>query len=276
MIIKYRMLSGITIQQFQNDIAGLIDGTITSVSGLSAGCDIANSSITGTYPAGKYSRVNGTTFTFSKVHSTDNTRTHFFRLTFSASALTNIALAQSYVSGTDTLVNSSSYAVTVTPNAYNTRNISTASGVTIVITDSCINFTSLYSGVSFGIHDLGENGITSTYTDSMKMTYVRLNDNSFSIPYTHNLIGRLSSYVTIAGVFQTVGSFSPSIVSNNTGTSTIIVESPVFITAATQAYAVFAVLGLQRIPTAALLTDSQYTANTIIRQTAFGYAIITE
>jgi uncharacterized transporter YbjL len=51
MLVKYRMLSTISNANFKADIIGILDGTITSTAGLSAGADTANSSFVGTYPS---------------------------------------------------------------------------------------------------------------------------------------------------------------------------------------------------------------------------------
>ena len=72
MIVKYNMLGNITSEQFKSDIVGLIRGTISNVGGLSAGCDSARTTFTGTYPAAKYTLVGAGTNTFSKVHSVDS------------------------------------------------------------------------------------------------------------------------------------------------------------------------------------------------------------
>ena len=82
MIVKYNMLGNITSEQFKSDIVGLIRGTISNVGGLSAGCDSARTTFTGTYPAAKYTLVGAETNTFSKVHSVDSGTTHYFRLNF--------------------------------------------------------------------------------------------------------------------------------------------------------------------------------------------------
>lgn len=108
MFVRYRMLGNITVTQFKTDIHNIITGNITSVNDLSAGADKGNCLVGGTYPTGSYTVQNAGTYTYSKVHNADAAYTHYFRLTFDATSLTTLTLAQSYTSGTDTLVNSSS------------------------------------------------------------------------------------------------------------------------------------------------------------------------
>ena len=110
MLVRYRMNSNITLANFQSDINAIITGSALIPDDLSAGCDKTATEFIGPYPAGIYSRVNQTTYTYSKKHNEygeppDNV-THYFRITFNATGIEGITLARSYVSGTDTLVNS--------------------------------------------------------------------------------------------------------------------------------------------------------------------------
>ena len=110
MLIRYRMNANITLANFQSDLNAIITGTALDPDDLSAGCDKSATQFIGPYPAGIYSRVNQTTFTYSKKHNEygeppDNV-THYFRITFNATGIAGITLARGYVSGTDTLVNS--------------------------------------------------------------------------------------------------------------------------------------------------------------------------
>ena len=269
MIIKYNMLSTITSAQFKSDIIGLLTGTITTVGGLSAGCDTARTTITGTYPTSTYTQVNSTTNTFSKVHSVDNTTTNYFRLNFGTSILTSIALAQGYTSGTDTLINSAVNNLNLVPNAYSYGG-QFDGGITIVITSKCLHITSLYSGVGFGIFDLGTNGITSTYNQSMKMAAVNTGAGTFTIPYSYRLSGSTSGYTTITG--SLTSPITPTIAVSATGS--VIPENPVFLYSTQQGNISYSVLNLLRIPLG--FPDFQYNTSGVTRQTGPGYAIVTE
>lgn len=269
MIIKYNMLSTITSAQFKSDIIGLISGTITSVGGLSAGCDTARTTITGTYPTGTYTLVNAGTNTFSKVHSADNTITDYFRLNFGTSILTSIALAQGYNSGTDTLINSAVSNINLVPNAYSYGG-QFDGGITIVITSKCIHITSLFSGVGFGIFDLGSNGITSTYNQSMRMAAINTNSGTFTIPYSYILNGSASGYGTVNG---NISSPITPVLAIGTG-GTVIPENPAFIYSTQQGNISYSVANLFRIPLG--FPDFQYNTSGVTRQTGPGYAIVTE
>lgn len=111
MLVKYRMLAGATIADMKSDIHKIISGQITTVADFSSSCDKTNTTIYGTYPTGVYTVANASSYTYSKVHSQDNSYTHYFRLIWGASQLDQIALARSYTSGTDTLVNSTTSSV---------------------------------------------------------------------------------------------------------------------------------------------------------------------
>lgn len=270
MLIKYNMLSTITSAQFKSDIIGLINGTITTVGGLSAGCDTARTTITGSYPAGIYTEVNATSSTFSKVHSVDSSVTDYFRLTFGTSILSSISFSQGYTSGTDTLVNSVSTPINLVPNIYSYGG-QVDGGITIVITSKCLHITSLFSGVGFGIFDIGTNGITATYTNSMKMAAINTNAGTFTIPYSYRLSGATSGYGTVTG--NLVSPITPA-VSVGTGAGTILPENPVFLASSQQGNISYGVLNLLRIPLG--LPDYQYNTSGVARQTGPGYAIVTE
>lgn len=106
MLVRYRMNSSITIEQFKDDIHKIITGQITAVADLSAGCDKPNSQVVGAYPTGSYTAVDAASFTYSKVHNEYNSVTHYFRLGFSSTLLNSFTLARGYDSGTNTLINS--------------------------------------------------------------------------------------------------------------------------------------------------------------------------
>lgn len=266
------MLPGITVAQFTADIVGLIDGSITSTSGLSSGADKTNSVISGTYPTGVYSKVGASTNTFSKVHSVDNTCTHYFRMTFDSTKMTTFSVAQSYTSGTDTLVNSVGYTVNVTPNPY-LANAQNPSGVNIVITSKNIWFSSVTSGISFGLFDLGANGITATYTDNMKMAYINTTTATYGIPYAYTLLGKSSAYSAITGNLTDVT--SPTIVSNISGTA-MIVENPTFVSNINQGYSAYGVYNLFKLSNTMIALDSVYNTIGVSRIAGVNYAVVTE
>ena len=106
MLVRYRMLPTLTIEDFKADIHKIITGQITGVNDFSSGCDKANSQVLGPYPSGTYAAENAGTYTYSKIHNEYNTVTHYFRLAFDSDKLTGFTLAAGYDSNTDTLINS--------------------------------------------------------------------------------------------------------------------------------------------------------------------------
>lgn len=209
MLIRYRTNSSCTLQNFKDDLDGLITGTITTVNGLSSGVNKTASVMYGSYPSGTYSRVNGTTYTYSKVHNDATTsKTHYFRLTFDSTKLTTIALAQSYTSGTDTLVNSYASTVNISPSPYT---VLRPFGIDIVISNKLIVIFAPASGAFIGIIDIGHSSTTRQYTNSMLMgmqdfinvpgygpnsTNPLLANKGLVIPYSYNYENAAYSTIT--------------------------------------------------------------------------------
>ena len=280
MLVRYRMLSSITNANFIADIVGILDGTITSTAGLSAGADAANSVFTGTYPSAKIAKVNtsDSTITFSKIHGTDASVTHYFRLTFDAGVglaakLTTFTIAQGYTSGTNTLLNAVANTVNVSPNPF-MASAQFPTGINIVINDNCVWISSITSSISFGLFDLGANGITTTYAQNMKMAYINTRTGDYSIPYAYALAGSASGYIPITGTVE--WSRVPMLSSNISGTA-IIIENPVFITNVNQGYAAYGVNNLFKIGNNIFAVDSIYNAAGVRRvASAYNLAIVTE
>lgn len=210
MLVRYRTNSSCTLQNFKDDINGLITGTLSTVASLSSGANKTASIIYGSYPSGTYARVNGTTYTYSKVHNDATTsKTHYFRLNFDASLskLNTIQLAQSYTSGTDTLVNSYTSTTNIVTSPYS---VLKPFGIDIIISNKILAFFAPASGVLIGIVDLGHSSTTRAYTDSMLMgiqdfinvpgygpnsTSTILGNKGMVIPYSYNYEN--SAYSTI-------------------------------------------------------------------------------
>lgn len=207
MLVRYRTNAGCTLANFQTDLNNIILGNITGVNDLSAGADKGATEIFGTYPVGIYARVNETSFTYSKRHSTETTYTHYFRFTFNTVGITDVALAQNYTSGTDALLNSFSLGMVVFPVAYSTA---TTCGIDILVSDKTITILStiLSSQLKLSITDLGHTGVTRQYTDSMLMSINNHYNTSGNItahcPYTYNF--DLSGYSTISVEAQLITS----------------------------------------------------------------------
>ena len=225
----------------------------------------ANSSFYGAYPTGTYTRVNGTSYTYSKVHNSVGTKTHYFRLTFDSTQLTTITLAQSYTAGTDTLLNSSAKTVNIQRFVYDSNY---PVGLDIVINNKMIYFQAAQSGVQAGIFDIGHNGVTRAYTDSMLMAWNDLTDivnsdnssytsqlqlflvnnnssHGATVPYTYNL-DTLSYGTTLPGYITATP--LKKIISNG---SVAMIENPVFIYTPVSGNALNIIYGIYKIPTGA-------------------------
>lgn len=107
MLVRYRMNSTANVTTMRTDVDKIIRGLASSTGNLGSGCDTANTVFYGTYPTGKYAQV-GTAAgsdTYSKIHN-DYSDLDYIRLSYDTTKLTTITLANTYTSGTDTLVNS--------------------------------------------------------------------------------------------------------------------------------------------------------------------------
>lgn len=221
----------------QTDINNIIVGNVTNVANLSSGADTANSAMYGSYTSAIYTRANATTFTYSKVHNDASTsKTHYFRLGYDSTQLANISLAQSYTSGTDTLVNSS----TITANIQRfTFSPTLQNGIDIIVSNQMLAFFAPQSGAFIGIIDIGQSGTTRTYTNSMLMMLqdftnvpnygiysqsTTLSNTGGTIPYTYNY--DTASYATIT---TGVGGLQTTRKSAGNGT-TAVFENPAFTT----------------------------------------------
>lgn len=167
MLVRYRTNSSCTLQNFKDDVNNIILGNITAVANLSSGADKVNSQMYGTYPTGTYARVNATTYTYGKVHNDATTsKTHYFRLNYDSTTLANIALAASYTSGTDTLVNSAVAVENIAPVPYTSFY---KEGIDIIVSNKILAFFAPGAGALVGIIDIGNSSTTRTYTNSMLM-----------------------------------------------------------------------------------------------------------
>jgi hypothetical protein len=259
MLVRYRATSALTLQNFKDDINGIITGTITAANQLSSPAQ-ANSTVLGNYPSAVYSRVNGTSYTYSKVHNSVGSKTHYFRLTFDSTQLTTFTIAQDYTSGTDTLLNSYAKTINLQKFTYDSTN---PQSLDIIINNKGICFLSPYSGVYGGLFDIGHSGVSRTYTSSMLMTYMNfdnvLNNNidTFLIqnpvfktttggttPYSYNL-DTLSYGSLTYGITTTI----PYKRMTTVGGTVSVIENPVFLDCPNSAYATHVLYGVYKLPT---------------------------
>lgn len=259
MLVRYRLSSIPTIAQFKSDIDGIIQGTITQASQLSAPAQ-ANSLFYGAYPSGAYTRVNATSYTYSKIHNSNPTYTHYFRLTFDTTQLVSITLAQGYTSGTDTLLNTVVSTLNVQTYQYDSNY---PMGIDIIVNDKGISFIAPGSSCYFGIYDIGHNGVTRAYTSSMLMMAFDFLDARFenidsydtqlpvfftrsggTIPYSYNL-DTLSYGSLTTGLYTLIP--LKRMITN--GGSLGVLENPVFTSTASNGNSLNVMYGVYKIPT---------------------------
>jgi hypothetical protein len=235
----------------KDDINNIILGNIATVNDLSNGADKVNSVMYGTYPAAIYARVNGSTYTYSKVHNDATTsKTHYFRLNYNSDTLNTVSLAASYTSGTDTLVNSGvSATLGLRPVGYSSFY---QNGIDIIVSNKMLALFGF--GVLFSVGDLGHNSISRTNANSMLMSINDFNSipnwgpqgvtvnvsNTGLIPYTYlystNGYGSLTSTVEASLAYR---------VASGNGT-TVITENPLFLTGLGPVHLMY---GCFRLPT---------------------------
>ena len=366
MIIRYRMNSTCTLANLKTDLHNIISGNITTTADFSSGCDKTNSVIYGTYPTGIYSVQNAGTYTYSKIHNDYGAgTTHYFRLSFDSTKLTGITLAQSYTSGTDTLINSQSLSTEVVTNfnssyvtlgyiavssiykstsniaagqkvemASNTQfdlvnappglrivskpnagatgsgttgtyflnkyvtlaasggydyiikseitslNISPTTysaidapyGIDIVITNKCFFISAQASGTHLGIVDIGKNGVSREWTNSMLMAGVDLSGGLQSlakIPYSYK-------YTTLSyGTSNDLVLIRNNPVKQYKASGSIaILENPIFLQYPDAGNAIATTYGLYAIAPSAYATNSVYTDGSTYRLVVNDFAIL--
>lgn len=234
MLVRYRLNSTCTLANFQADINNIILGNVTTVANLSSGADQTNSAVYGTYTPSIYTRVNATTYTYSKAHNSIAGYTHYFRLTFDATQLTTIALAQSYTSGTDTLVNSSATAVNIQRFTFSSA---LQNGIDIVVSNKMLAFIAPQSGALLGIVDMGHSSTTRAYTNSMLMILqdfnnvpnYGINSQSLTLANTGGTIPYIYNYDTASYSTVTAGIGGVQTTRKGAGNgTTVIFENPMF------------------------------------------------
>jgi hypothetical protein len=286
MLVRYRCTSIPTMAQLKADIDGIIQGTITAPSQLSAPAQ--TSVFYGTYPTGKYARVNQTSYTYSKVHNSDSNYTHYFRLTFDSTSLASITLAQGYTSGTDTLLNTKVTTTAITPAIFDSNY---PMYIDIVVSTKMLCIMAPNSGSYFGIFDIGHNGVTRAYTSSMMMCAFDFLDARFenidsyvtqlpvyftttggTVPYSYNL-DTLSYGSLTYGLFSLI----PLKRMISIGGSLGVVENPIYLSTPSNGNSLNLVYGLYKIPTESFGGAQVYKdANNLYRLTLHDFSFLVD
>ena len=274
MLVRYRTTGNQTLANFQTDLNNIITGAVASTADLTAPAR-TYSSILGTYPSGIYSRVNATTYTYSKAHNVVSGYTHYFRLGFSATQLTTWDLAQSYTAGTDTLVNTyQKTGLNINPSINYDANYPV--GIDIILSNKAFFIQAIQSNQMFGMFDLGHNGVTRAYTSSMLMAFQDMQNvinystnTGVTIPYTY-------SFDTLSYVTNTSGHVNITPLKKFTATSNLAVfENPVYCTSTPNGSVINLMYSLYKLPTASFNGIQIYQdSNSLYRLSMNDYSIL--
>lgn len=289
MLVRYRMTANTTYADMVSDVYKIVSGTASNVASLSANTS-PNTVFFGTYPSSNFSVANTASNTFAKIHSTVGSKTHYIRLGWNNSTqqLDTITLAQDYVSANDTLINSSSQSMNVSVVNYATTNI----GIDIIVSPQMLYF-SQGGNAQDGIFDIGHSGVTRTYTDSMLMMTLDLNNTTTNkfvaselvnevVPYTQNIYRGATIPYTYNFDTLAYGSSTPYLITNNpvrkvnANGSVTVFENPSWITNITTGYTLSVVYGLYKLPRGAYAGAQSYIDGAGLRRlTVNDFSLIT-
>lgn len=238
MLVKYVMKTSATYANILSDIRGIVNGSITTTGGLSASANTTATTFTGTYPSGYYAEANGSAYAFSKIHSANNSNISYFKLGVDGvNGISNITLAQGYVSATDTVSNSYSitYDNVIGLNSVGVDPATTPIDILVNRDNFLIRQPTLASGF-VSISDVGYNGTSKIFTSQMITTMIISNTTTtpyvvtpINYRYTNNSIDPAQSVgdygTTNTGVLTCIAPFNPPY---NSSGNVAIMENPVF------------------------------------------------
>lgn len=262
MLVKYVMNSSATYSDIVTDITGIITGTVTSNSSLSSSANSAATTFYGTYPSGYYAVANSSSFTYSKEHSANTSELCYFRLGFDgAYGIANLTLGGTYTSGSDTVSNAFSYTFPTYSVGLNSIGVDPASTPIDII----VNTTGIYlhqptlSNRFIGVCDLGYNGVSKTFTDSMVNGLFQFSlDNIYgsgpniTIPYGYKFTDSSNNNVNY-GTYGLINSgfgittLAPTRPLYDNNANTAVCENPVFFFSYDQANLVSTIYGFNSI-----------------------------
>jgi hypothetical protein len=279
------------MSHFVSDLNGLINGTITATSGLSAGADKANCVISGTYPTSIYATANSTNsstqLTFSKSHSVYGSGyTQYIRFRFDTNSalstpqLANVQIAQGYTSANDYIFNATvantvnykplPYANTTPVTSYNT-------GMEFIITPRSLVLNSLPLGKTFGFFDLSTNAILDAYPQNSRTAFIQLDSTatyasqalvySISGPTSAN-VTNFSGYTVQNNPINSSNTFSQiqqPLRASNANSQPLIVEGPLNLINPQQANSVVFIYGAYRLAPGLLSAGTLYNTNAVSR-----------
>jgi hypothetical protein len=154
--------------------------------------------------------------------------------------------------------------------AYN--EVTQPTGIDFVVTDKLFFISSPSSGINLGIFDLGKNGLSREYDDSMLMASVDLNNSLVKIPYHYKF--STFSFGTISDILITGQRPTKQFNSNNL---LVVTENPAFTLQEQNGGAVSAIYGLFLIPGNTIGNNTVYQDSANLRRLVINnYAILTE
>lgn len=152
---------------------------------------------------------------------------------------------------------------------YGFNSLDAPSGLDIVITNKCLMFLSQISNTAIGIVDIGKNGVTRSFTNSMLMCSVDLNARLAKIPYSYKYT--TLSYGTM--VDSILMRFEPTkkLLANNT---VALIENPVLLQHPETLNNVSTLYGIYSIIPNLYANNTIYTDGSVYRITANNFAIL--
>jgi hypothetical protein len=154
--------------------------------------------------------------------------------------------------------------------AYN--EVTQPTGIDFVVTDKLFFISSPSSGINLGIFDLGKNGLSREYDDSMLMASIDLNNSLVKIPYYYKF--STYSFGTLTDILITGQRPVKQFSSNNL---LVVIENPAFTLQEQNGNAVSAIYGLFLIPDNTIGNNTVYQDSANLRRLVINnYAILTE
>lgn len=161
---------GFSFADFKADVTAIITGGVTTVNDLSTSASKTDSAVIGTNTSGLFTLEDAASHTFSKTHHLDATKKTYFRLAYNDSLgrMTQLLIAQDYISGTNTLVNSgTTSSANIVPMTYVPGDDYMPAKVYVIVTKYGFYITSFvqsivtYNGAlpGFGLFDISETGL---------------------------------------------------------------------------------------------------------------------
>ncbi len=161
----------------------------------------------------------------------------------------------------------------ILPHTYNANSL-IGYGIDIVVSSKLIYIGSPYNGAFLGMFDIGKNGVTRSYTDSMLMAGIDVQQEMFggSIPHTYKF--NTNSYGAQVNLSLEFVTPRKRFLANG---SMVVVENPVFLFQEDNGNAVSAVYGLLKLPEQTYASNTTYVdASNVRRLTINDFSILTE